>query len=99
MGQPFSDLGPFEPDANLWTRINAQHAGNVTTISSKVQYFKKGRPAFYVNVYACPAFYENKNALIVATTDISQMAIVQFSGEPWLILCHKCGVSKRIHGV
>jgi two-component system NtrC family sensor kinase len=73
VGRPFTDLGPFELDANQWTEFNAQVAGNVTTISSKIQYFKKGRQAIYVNVHACPAFYENKHALIVATTDISEM--------------------------
>ena len=73
MGRPFTDLGPFDLDENQWPEFSALHAGNVTTISSKVQYFKKGGQAFYVNVHACPAPYEDKNALIVATTDISEM--------------------------
>jgi two-component system NtrC family sensor kinase len=73
VGRPFTDLGPFDLDENKWTEVNAQHAGNVTTISSKVQYFKKGHEAIFVNVHACPAPYEDKNALIVATTDISEM--------------------------
>jgi len=73
VGRPFTDLGPFELDENKWTEFNAQHAGKVSIISSKVQYFKKGRQAFYVNVHACPAPYEDKDALIVATTDISEM--------------------------
>jgi PAS domain S-box-containing protein len=46
VGRPFTDLGPFELDENQWTEFNAQHAGNVTTISSKVQYFKKGTRRF-----------------------------------------------------
>ena len=73
VGRPFTDLGPFELDKNRWMDFNAQQAGHVATISSKVQYFKKGNQAFYVNVHACPAPYEDKNALIVATTDISEM--------------------------
>ncbi|MCB2148925.1 MAG: PAS domain S-box protein [Deltaproteobacteria bacterium] len=73
VGRPFTDLGPFELDENKWADLSAQHAGNVSIISSKVQYFKKGHQAFYVNVHACPAPYEDKNALIVATTDISEM--------------------------
>ena len=73
VGRPFTDLGPFELDENKLTEFSAQHAGNVSIISSKVQYFKKGRQAFYVNVHACPAPYEDKDALIVATTDISEM--------------------------
>ena len=73
VGRPFTDLGPFELDENKLTEFSAQHAGKVSIISSKVQYFKKGRQAFYVNVHACPAPYEDKDALIVATTDISEM--------------------------
>jgi PAS domain S-box-containing protein len=73
VGRPFTDLGPFALDDSQWTEFNTQQAGNVTTISSKVQYFKKGGEAFFVNVHACPAPYENKHALIVATTDISEM--------------------------
>jgi two-component system NtrC family sensor kinase len=73
VGRPFTDLGPFEPDAVQWSDVSTQQAGKVTTISSKVRYFKKGGEAFYVNVHACPAPYEDKQALIVATTDISEM--------------------------
>ncbi len=73
VGRLFTDLGPFELDENQWSEFNGRHADNVTTISSKVRYFKKGQEAFYVNVHACPAYYEDKDALIVATTDISEM--------------------------
>jgi PAS domain S-box-containing protein len=73
IGRPFTDLGPFDIDENKWAEVTAQNDGNVTTISSKVEYVKKGGDAFFVNVHACPAHYENKNALIVATTDISEM--------------------------
>lgn len=73
IGRPFTDLGPFEIDENQWAEVTEQNDGNVCTISSKVEYIKKGGDGFFVNVHACPAHYENKNALIVATTDISEM--------------------------
>jgi len=73
VGRPFTDLGPFELDADQWRELSRQQTGNVTTISSKVQYFKESGEAIYVNVHACPAHYEDKEALIVATTDISEM--------------------------
>ena len=45
----------------------------VQTAGSKVQYQKKSGEALYVNVHACPARYQDKDALIVATTDITEM--------------------------
>lgn len=73
VGRLFTDLGPFELNTDQWSEFYTQQVGQVTTISSKVQYFRKDGDAFYVNVHACPAFYEDKQALIVATTDISEM--------------------------
>jgi two-component system NtrC family sensor kinase len=50
VGRPFTDLGPFDLDEIKWTELNAQHAGNVTTISSKVQYFKKGHARRFMSM-------------------------------------------------
>ncbi len=74
IGRPFTDLGPFELDkAQSWD-FSMQHPGKVNTVSSKVQYRKKGGgDPFYVNVHACPAPYQGQDALIVATTDITEM--------------------------
>ena len=73
VGRPFTDLGPFELDERRWADLNDQQAGKVATISSKVQYRKKNGEAIYVNVLACPAVYQEQQALIVATTDITEM--------------------------
>ena len=67
-GRPFADLGPIEP-------IVRQGAGNQAgdLSISKVQYRKKDGSPIHVNVHAIPARYGEVDALIVATTDISEM--------------------------
>lgn len=72
VGRSFTDLGTFVHDV-MWDTSEGQQVGNVTTVSSKVQYSKKNGEAIYVNVHACPVYYEDKQALIVATTDITEM--------------------------
>ena len=42
-------------------------------VSHKVQHYKKGRKPFYVRVTACPTRYMEKEAIILATTDITEM--------------------------
>jgi histidine kinase len=42
-------------------------------VTPKVQHFKKGRVPFFVNVHACPARYQDFDAVIMGTTDITEM--------------------------
>ncbi len=67
-GLQFTRLGPLDLEKAKWAE-----AGRVSTISSKVAYTKKNGDPIYVNVHACPTAYQDKAALIVATTDISEM--------------------------
>jgi two-component system NtrC family sensor kinase len=68
----FSDLGPFEyrepnpvgEERGEWPKAHV--------VSSKVQYYKKGNQPFYVNVHASPARYQDRDAIIIATSDISE---------------------------
>jgi len=73
IGSPFTKLGPFEIDPGKYTDARENSKGKVKTAGSKVQYQKKSGEALYVNVHACPARYQDKDALIVATTDITEM--------------------------
>ncbi len=73
IGSPFTRLGPFELAPGEYTDAQADNSGNVKTTDSKVQSQKKDGKALYVNVHACPARYQGKEALIVATTDITEM--------------------------
>ena len=71
VGRPFTDLGSIEP--NDPARTNSGRPGKITTVNSKMQYRKKSGETFYVNVHACPTTFQDKEALIVATTDITAM--------------------------
>jgi PAS domain S-box-containing protein len=67
-GRLFSDLGPIDS-------LDREGAGGETgdLSISKVQYKKKDGSLIHVNVHAIPARYGEAEALIVATTDISEM--------------------------
>ncbi len=73
IGRAFTDLGPFEytnadlsdPDEENWQKSRI--------VNPKVQHFKKGNEAFYVNIHAAPARYQDRDAFIVGTTDITEM--------------------------
>ena len=67
-GMPFSQLGPID-------FADRHEMGDDETgmVISKVQYAKKDGSPIYVNVHAIPARYGAVEALIVATTDISEM--------------------------
>lgn len=73
IGKPFTDLGPFALDEVQHADFQTQHAGKITTIGSKVQCRTKGDKLLYVNVHACPVRYQDKDAVILATTDITEM--------------------------
>jgi len=73
IGSSFTRLGPFELDPEIYSGTREDNKGKVKTVSSEVQYQKKDGEAFCVNVHVCPACYQDKDALIVATTDITEM--------------------------
>ncbi len=47
--------------------------GKSIVISSKVRFFKKNGDAVFVNIHACQAEYPEKDVIIVATTDITEL--------------------------
>jgi PAS domain S-box-containing protein len=67
-GMPFTDLGPFDETLR-------QSGGNAhgAMVIAKVQYARKDGSPIHVNVHAIPARYGEAEAVIVATTDISEM--------------------------
>jgi histidine kinase len=42
-------------------------------VSSRVQHYRKSRKPFYVRVTACPTRYKDRDAIIIATTDITEV--------------------------
>ncbi len=71
--QPFTRLGPFEPDPEMFTGTGSEDKGTVYAAGSKVRYQKKNGEVLYVNVHASPTRFQDRDALIVATTDITEM--------------------------
>ena len=47
--------------------------GESVVISSKVTFFRKDKGSVFVNIHASPAEYRDKDAIIVATTDITEL--------------------------
>lgn len=77
IGRPFSDLGSSTDD-DFKRRMNVELARsmdqlNSCVISLKEQHFKKGKQPFYVRVTACPTRYHQRQAIIVAVTDITEL--------------------------
>ena len=74
VGRPFTDLGPLTVDGLPVTQETATGDGHhVRMVSAKVQYYRKHRVPIYVNVHASPTRYQGMEAIIVATTDITEM--------------------------
>ena len=72
-GMLFTNLGPFEyKDSDLPQEENG-YWQKPQVVSSKVQYFKKDNSPLYVNLHASPTRYKDRDALIIATTDITEM--------------------------
>ncbi|MGD2269566.1 MAG: PAS domain S-box protein [Desulfobacterales bacterium] len=73
IGRPFSDLGPVEDIYDGLSHFDRKRWPKACVVNSKVQHIKNGDEPFYVRVTACPIKYKNSQAIILATTDISEM--------------------------
>ncbi len=72
-GKSFTKLGAFEYVDSDFTQLERRDRPIACTVGSKVRHYKKGKKPFYVNVHACLARYEDRDSIIVATTDITEM--------------------------
>jgi PAS domain S-box-containing protein len=80
IGRSFDALGPFEMEIDQGWEV----APEPRLVSAKVTCQRRDKTPFYVNVHACPTRYGDRPALIVATTDITEMVekdnqLIQFS--------------------
>ncbi|MFH1984227.1 MAG: ATP-binding protein, partial [Pseudomonadota bacterium] len=74
VGRSFTGLGPLAVDDLPVTSAAALGEGHhYRMVSAKVQYFRKNSIPLYVNVHASPTRYQGREAIIVATTDITEM--------------------------
>lgn len=77
LGRPFSDLCPSGDERfNEKMKLGVAQSDellNTCVISLKEQHFKKNKQPFYVRVTACPTRYHQRQAIIVAVTDITEL--------------------------
>jgi histidine kinase len=74
-GTSFLEVGP---DPNRECLAVFEQGGEAESATgclyfSKVVHYRKGKVPFYVNMHACPIGYRGRPAIIVATTDITDM--------------------------
>jgi histidine kinase len=72
-GKPFKDLGTFEYKDEYLLYVAKNDWPKGYAITQKVRHFKKGNKPFYVNVYSCLIKYKERDAIILSTTDITEM--------------------------
>lgn len=73
IGIPFTTLGPFEYGIPYPARKEEEETASARLVRSKVQYYRKDGSPIHVNVFASPGRFQERRALIVATTDISEI--------------------------
>jgi PAS domain S-box-containing protein len=72
-GMLFTNLGPFEYKDSTLSQEENDDWQKPQVVSSKVQYYKKDNSLLYVSLHASPTRYKDRDALIIATTDITEM--------------------------
>ncbi|MDM8514961.1 ATP-binding protein [Desulfobacterales bacterium HSG16] len=72
IGTSFSDLGP-EHDNECFAIFDDIALQSNCVYYPKMAHYKKGRNQFFVSVNACPISYKTEPAIIIATTDITEM--------------------------
>jgi PAS domain S-box-containing protein len=72
-GRSFSFLGPVDDINTRLAAFGRDDWPEACVVGSKVQHYKKGNIPFYVRVTACPTRYKDRDAVILATTDLTEM--------------------------
>ena len=72
-GMLFSELGPVDDIYKGMSTFDQMDWPRACLVSSRVRHYRKGQIPFYVRVTACPTRYKDRNAIILATTDITEM--------------------------
>ncbi|MGW8300703.1 MAG: PAS domain S-box protein [Desulfobacterales bacterium] len=72
-GMLFSALGPVDDIYESISAFDKMDWPRACVVSTRVRHYQKGNTPFYVRVTACPTRYKDRNAIILATTDITEM--------------------------
>jgi PAS domain S-box-containing protein len=72
-GMIFSKLGPVDDILKVFSNFDRNDWPRARVVSARVQHYRKGNHPFYVRVTACPTRYKGRDAIIIATTDITEV--------------------------
>jgi PAS domain S-box-containing protein len=72
IGRYFTDLGEFEISPRYLSTDPGENWAESCFINQKARHIKKDGAPFYIRVKACPIRYQERIALIVAATDITE---------------------------
>lgn len=72
IGKPFTEMGPEHTPEFFQSLHDKTDAGGLVNYP-KALHFKKGHKPLYVNLHACNITYKGQPAIVVASTDITEM--------------------------
>ena len=72
-GMLFSELAPVDDIYKGVSVFDKMDWPAACLVSSRGRHYRKGHKPFYVRVTACPTRYKDRDAIILATTDITEM--------------------------
>lgn len=72
IGKPFTELAP-EHTHEYFKSLQAQSDDQGLISYPKALHYKKGNKPFYVNLHACHITYKGQPAIVLASTDITEM--------------------------
>jgi histidine kinase len=73
IGNSFRKLGIVDDSESEECIFPVYQTGHPCSLDSKIRHYKKGGKPFYVKIHACRARYGDKDAVIIAITDITDM--------------------------
>ena len=73
IGRPFTDLGTFEYVETGAEALKKDGSSRACALGSRILHYKKGKMPFYVNTRACATKYQDRDAIVLATNDITEI--------------------------
>lgn len=73
IGRPFTDLGTFEYVEAGAEALKKDGSSRECALGSRILHYKKGKRPFYVNTRASETKYQDRDAIILATNDITEI--------------------------
>ncbi|MCJ7685405.1 MAG: ATP-binding protein [Desulfobacteraceae bacterium] len=72
-GRPFTDLGTFEYVEGGAEALKKDGSSRACALGSRILHYKKGNRPFYVDTRASATRYQDRDAIVLATNDITEI--------------------------